>query len=136
MEVFTDQIGVVYQRTYLAARFFNATSQLAADAIQLAADIQAAEIAGNVADVLANGSLATPHLNYSTAAQNFAALRTAYAIAGNGAAVMIGDFLNTLTSAQLQAAFGLTAGQVTTLRTNKLQPAATLAASWRASTGQ
>lgn len=123
--------------TYLAEVL--ADQDLAAWATARIAAIEAAdtanEIASNVADVTTNGSLASPTLLYSTAAANFAALRAAYLIATRVEAIMIGDFLSTLTNAQLQAAFGLTAGQVTTLRSNKLTPAATLAASIRATTG-
>ena len=50
-------------------------------------------------------------------------------------AVMSADYLATLTNAQLMAAFGLTLTQVQTLRTNKLTPAVSLAASIRSSTG-
>ena len=39
---------------------------------------RASEVAANVNDVTSNGSLATPHLIYSTAAQNFGSLRQAY----------------------------------------------------------
>ena len=133
----TDDIGLVHGPsvefrpaaedvpTFLAA-------QVAATAIAL----RDAEIADNVSDVLAQGSLAAPTLRYSTAAQNFAALRLAYQTATHIQAVMIGDFLDTLSSAALQIAFGMTAGQVTTLKTTKLTPAATLAASIRANAGQ
>jgi hypothetical protein len=49
---------------------------------------------------------------------------------------MIGDFLSSLTDGQLQTIFSMTAGQVTTLRSTKLTPAATAAATIRAATGQ
>ncbi len=93
------------------------------------------EIERNIQDVTTNGSLATPVLILSTAAANFAALRTAYLTATKVEAIMMGDFLSTLTDGQLQTAFGLTAGQVTTLRTNKLTPAASAASTIRATTG-
>jgi hypothetical protein len=48
---------------------------------------------------------------------------------------MIGDFLSTLTNAQLQTLFSMTSGQVTTLRSSKLTPAASAAATIRAATG-
>jgi hypothetical protein len=135
-ETHTDQIGAKYAHSWLAPGNADLNAALAAYATQLGLDITAAEIASNVASVLALGSLASPVLVYSTAAANFAALRVAYQTATQFQAVMIGDFLNTLTSNQLQNAFGLTAGQVTTLQTNKLQPAATLASSIRATVGQ
>ena len=52
-------------------------------------------------------------------------------------AVLIGDLRADLTRRPAGGrAFSLAAGQVATLRTNKLTPAATLAASIRASAGQ
>ena len=48
---------------------------------------------------------------------------------------MIGDFLASLTDTQLRNAFSMTAGQVTTLRTNKLTPATNAATTIRATTG-
>lgn len=135
-ELHTDQLGQKYARSYLAAAGFDTASALAAYAIQLAADIALREIAKNVGDIIRNGSLASPSLVYSTAAQNFAALRAAYRIATEVEAIMMGDFISTLTDNQLQTAFGITAGQVTTLRTNKLTPAATAAATIRAASGQ
>lgn len=97
---------------------------------------QAAEVTKNITAVEADGSIAAPTFVYSTPAQNAAALRAAYQFATRTQAIMIGDFLNSLTDVQLENAFGLTAGQVATLRTNKLAPAATAAATIRAAAGQ
>jgi hypothetical protein len=49
--------------------------------------------------------------------------------------VMVGDYLNTLTNNQLATAFNITTGEAATLRTNKLEPAATIASGIRAATG-
>jgi hypothetical protein len=135
-EIHKDQAGVEHYRSYLAAAGFDTAAALAAYATQCWADIQASEISQNISQVTTLGSLATTTLVYTTAAANFAALRVAYQTATQDQAIMIGDFLSSLTNGQLQTAFGMTAGQVTTLRTNKLTPAATLAASIRASVGQ
>lgn len=135
-ELHTDQVGVQYERNYLANAGLDTAAALAAYAILLATDIRDREIARNIASITANGSLADTSTIYSTAAQNFAVLREAYRTALRVEAIMMADFLNSLSNTQLQAAFEFTAGQVTTLRTNKLQPAATLAASIRASAGQ
>ena len=135
-EIHTDQAGVQYERGYLAVNGFDTASTLATYAAQLATDIRDREIARNIADVATNGSLASPTLIYSTAAQNFSALRAVYQFATQVQAIMIGDFLNTLTDTQLQNAFSLTAGQVTSLRTNKLVPASNAASTIRATTGQ
>ena len=93
------------------------------------------EIEDNINDIKANGSLATVTLINSTASQNAVALRGSYGVASKLEAVMIGDYLNTLTDAQLQAAFGLSAAQVTNLRNNKLIPAASTASAVRAAVG-
>lgn len=135
-EVHTDQVGVQYVRNYLAQAADDLNAALAAYAVILASNINLAEIAQNVAAVLVNGSLATITLVYSTAAENRAAGRLAYQNATRTEAIMIGDFLSSLTDSQLQTIFSMTAGQVTTLRSNKLTPAATLAASIRSATGQ
>lgn len=132
----TDHLGAVFFRTYLAAVGADVNAALAAYAVVLAASITASEISDNITEVRARGSLATVSLLYSTAAQNFAALRASYQNATQAEAIMIGDFLSARTDAQLQTAFGMTAGQVTTLRTNKLTPAASAAATIRAAAGQ
>ena len=132
----TDQVGKVYEFAYLCAAAFDASAAMAARVAGINASLIADEVARNVADVLANGSLATPSLVYSTAAQNFAGLRLAYASATRNDAIMIGDFLDTLTNGQIATAFGITTGQAATLRANKLDSAAALATSIRAAVGQ
>lgn len=135
-ELHTDQVGVQYVRQYLAQAADDLNAALAAYALILADNIKAAEIASNVAAVTANGSLATISLVYSTAAENRVAGRAAYLAPTRTDAIMIGDFLSSLTDGQLQTIFSMTAGQVTTLRANKLTPATALAASIRSAAGQ
>lgn len=132
----TDQVGKVWERVYLTTAGADINAALATFATQLALDIRDAEIASNVAQIVMLGSLASPTTVYSTGAQNFAGLRTAYQFATQTQAIMIGDFLSSLTDGQLQTAFGMTAGQVTTLRTNRLTPAANTASTIRAAAGQ
>jgi hypothetical protein len=132
----TDQIGLVYEFAWMAASGQDATAVMTARVADINTGLIANEIASNIADVAANGSLANPVLNYSTAAANFLVLRAVFGLATQLQAVMVGDFLNTLSNAQLASAFGITTGQAATLRTNKLAPAAALAASIRASAGQ
>jgi len=134
-ELHTDNLGLTYGQHYLADAGFDANAALAVHATKLTNDINDAEIERNVTDVETNGSLAKPVLIYTKASDNFAALRNAYKVAVQHQAVMIGDYLNTLTNAQLMAAFNLTLAQANNLRTNKLQPAANTAAEIRASTG-
>lgn len=96
---------------------------------------EAAEIRRNINEVTTLGRFATPTFIASNATQNAAALRAEFANATRTEAIMIGDYLNTLTNAQIANAFEITTGQASTLRTNKLAPAAALADSIRASTG-
>jgi hypothetical protein len=62
-------------------------------------------------------------------------LRSGYQSATRIEAIFAGDFLASLTDTQLRNLFGMTQGEVTTLRTNKLTPAANAAATIRATTG-
>jgi hypothetical protein len=134
-ELHTDQVGLQYVRNWLATAVDDLAAALAAYATQLSADITAREIANNVAQVLANGSVAVLTFVYSTPTLMFTSLRPAYQTATRVDAIMIGDFLSSLTDGQLQTVFSMTAGQVTTLRANKLTPAANAATTIRASTG-
>lgn len=133
-----DQFGADRGVAYLADAGITRVTALAtalARVAQINAGIIAAEISANLASVLSMGSLATVTIMDSNVAANVAVLRAAYAVATQVQAIMIGDYLSTLTNVQLQNAFGMTAGQVTTLRTNKLTPAATAAATIRAAVG-
>lgn len=135
MERHVDHTGAPYVISYLCGAGFDAAAALAARAASLVSDISATEISANIAAITTFGSLATLAMVHSTIAQNIAALRAAYRDADRHQAVYIGDWLSARTDAQLQAAFGLTAAQVTTLRTNRLTPAANAAATLRATTG-
>jgi hypothetical protein len=132
----TDHVGEEYFRTYLAPVGFNTATALSAYATLLVTVLREREIRRNIDAILDNGRLASYTLVHSTAAQNFAALREAYGSATRVEAIMIGDFLGSLTDGQLQTAFSMTAPQVTTLRTNKLTPATNAATTIRAATGQ
>ncbi len=130
-----DQLGLEYIFNYLGAAVTDAAAVMAARVPGINASLIANEIVRNIVDVTANGSLASPTLVYSTAAANFSALRAAYLNMVREDAIMVGDYLNTLTDNQNATAFGITTGQAATLRTNKLAPAAALATSIRATVG-
>ena len=134
-EVHTDHLGLRHVYRWLAAVGADANAVMAARVARILEQLEAAEIEANVSAVLARGSEAVTSLDYSTAAQNFAVLRVAYQTATRVQAVMIGDFLSSLTDAQLRTAFSMTQTQVNNLRANKLTPAANLATSIRATTG-
>lgn len=130
-----DSTGRDFLVHYEVLSDYSAPGALAAHAATLLAGEVARETADNIADILNNGSLATVTLLYVTAAQLQTALRDAYRTATRLQAIMIADYLSTLTNAQLQTLFGLTAAQATTFRTNKLTPAATTASAIRAAVG-
>lgn len=134
-EAHTDHTGRVFGVPWLAGAGVDPQGQLLAHAAQIEAASTAGEIETNVGSVTAIGSEATITLVYSTAGQNRTALRAAYLSATRVEAVMIGDFLNTLTDGQLQALFSMNLAQVLLLRTNKLGPAAATASSIRSTTG-
>src|ERR1039458_6149732 len=73
-----DQLGIEHLVPYMAAAPTNTEPIMAARAIQIGADLAAAEVAANVAAVILAGKFAVITLNYSTAAQGFAALRAAF----------------------------------------------------------
>jgi hypothetical protein len=135
VERHVDHLGVEHLRTWLAGAADNLAAALSAYAAILLDILRDREIGSNIADILTNGSVATVTLQHSTAAQNRTALRDAYRTATRTEAVMIGDYLNTLTNNQLATAFNITTGEAATLRTNKLEPAATIASGIRAATG-
>jgi hypothetical protein len=131
----TDHLGIVHAIAYLAAAGFDAAAALLARVATLEASLREREIAANIASIVTEGRFAVTTFVHSTVAQNRAALREAYRTATRVEAIMVGDFLNTLTNTQLQNLFNLTGAEVTTLRTNKLAPAAAAADDIRASTG-
>jgi len=134
-ETHTDQLGVSYFVIWLCPVGTSVTSLLTIHANNIWNNLVINEIANNLKQVSTLGLNAVVTFNYSTVAANIAALRAAYLTATQDQVIFTGEYLNSLSSAQLQSAFGLTAGQVTTLQTTKLQPAATIAASIRASQG-
>jgi|ERR1035437_112053 hypothetical protein len=134
-EIHTDQVGATYSRFYLAQATTNAATNMAAYAITLWASIVAGEISANVSAVETSGSLAVPKFNYSTLTQLLTALAATYPTLAQMQAIMVGDYLNTMTQANLMTAFGKTAVQYTTLKNSFLTPAATAATTIRATVG-
>jgi hypothetical protein len=104
--------------------------------LALSNSLTAGEIAAVLARIVQDGSLAViPALRYATIDAVRAALRALYLTATRAEAIMLGDFLGTLTDTQLRALFGMTQIQVNSLRTNKLGPAATQATAIRSAAG-
>jgi hypothetical protein len=130
LEKHIDHLGIEHVRHWLAEASDDLDAAIAAYALRLLDDLRDAEIQRNVANVMADGRLAETSTVYSTAMQGINALRAAYQ-----EAIFTGDFLGSLTDAQLRNAFGITQAQVTTLRTNKLVPAENAANTIRATSG-
>jgi len=134
-EQHTDQLGVTYVIVYLAHDPSIIAAHLATSATNVWAQLVAAEMANNINLVESLGKFATPTTIYSTPAANAAMLPIVYGAATQVQAIMIGDYLNTLTSLQLENTFGWTAAQVAALQANWLVPAAAAAATIRAAVG-
>jgi hypothetical protein len=131
-----DHTGRETFRQWLADVGIDVAAALIAYADILDSSQNQAEINENIQQITQNGSTATVSTKYSTLAQNRAALRQAYRSATRTEVIMIGDFLNSLTDAQLKTLFGKTDAEVLTFRTNKLAPAATAAAAIRNGAGE
>lgn len=121
--------------SYLADAATDINALMAARAVRLPAELEAGEIGSVLMQVMAAGSAVTITTAHATLAQVRAALRSAYAGATRLEAIMLGDYLASLTDGDLRTLFGLSAAQVTALRTSKLMPAANAAAAIRAAAG-
>jgi hypothetical protein len=133
-----DSFGADHSVSYLSAAGLTRAQANAACSARdagITAQMTTDEITANIAAVSTLGANAVITFRESTVAQNAAAVRAVYKDMSQLQAVFTGEFLSTLTNGQLQTAFGLTAGQVTTLRTNTLTPAANVAASIRLTAG-
>lgn len=131
-----DHLGIPHEITYAAEPGFNLASALAAHAPALETSLRSSEIQDNIDSIVTLGAEAVVTRKHSNVGLNVIALRERYRSSTRGEAVMLGDYLAGLTDVQLQAAFGLTAPQVTALRTLRLTPAAAQAAAIRAAAGE
>lgn len=135
-ELHTDSLGKQYTFDYMWDNSISQTTHLFNIAQTIISTVAQNEIASNVSQVTAFGSLAHPVTIYSTAAQNVAVLPAIYALATQTQAIMLGDYFNSLSDVVLQNVLSLTSQQVTTLRTNFLAPSAISAAAIRNAVGQ
>ena len=115
-EVHTDVVGLTHTVDYLAGASDNLAANLAVHATNLGTQLQAAEIQSNLGAVLTQGAGAVPVNHYSTVAQNIAAFLLAYPGLAPAQAVMAADFLVAQSDAVLEAAYGMSAGDVANLR--------------------
>jgi hypothetical protein len=134
-EKHVDHMNVAHIYSWLAAEGVDPTPVVAGRVAGLLAQLKDNEIERNLAVIKNDGQLAVTVLNYSTIDENFSVVRAYYLTATRVEAIFIGDFMSARTNAQLQSLFGMNNTQVNNLRTNKLTPAATAAATIRATTG-
>ncbi len=115
-EAHTDHLGLVHLRTYLADAGFDVVAQLAARAGELEVGLADDEFRRNLRRILqrAAGGVTAQHL---TLAQLRQRLRAFYQQAQPLEVCLLATFFLTLTNAQLQTMFEVTAGQVAALRT-------------------
>lgn len=131
--IFDD--GQVWPAVFEALANEDASARLAVMKTAREAERGVMEIASNLRQVATLGKFAVVTFLSSTVAENVAALREAYLTATDIQCIWTGEYLSTLTDAQLRTAFNMTQAQVNSLRTNKLTPAANTAATIRAATG-
>jgi len=141
-EVHIDDAGVEYGVDYMAAPNDDLDAHLAASVqkintviASIAAQAIQSEIDANMTAIRTLGSLAVPTFNSSSVPLNVAALRAIYLTVTKTDAVFIGDYLNSLSDAQLRSAFSLSAASVIQLRSTYLVPAAATATTIRNSVG-
>lgn len=115
-ETHVDVAGLSHAVTYLAPRDADMAGALAAHAASLGNDLQSAEIAANVAQVLDQGAEAVMTFAYSTIDETIAAGLSAFPGATPVQAIMLGDWLQAQTNENLQTWFGLSADQVAAIQ--------------------
>lgn len=129
-EKHVDSLAAVYYFDYICLLTDTPSNNLAGHAAQILTQQAAAEIAGNVANALAN-AVFTPQFNYSTQAQNIAAFRAFYLTATAWDACRMGNYIQGLglTDTSLETLFGVSAGaQLTALKANLAAAAASYVA--------
>ncbi len=115
-EQHVDDQAVVYTVDYLAEQGADTAAPLAARAVQLAADLAAAELAANVQAAYAQGAAT---FRWATVAAFRTAVRQAFQTATAWDAARLGKYISGLglTDNQYQTIFGVSAGaQLTALK--------------------
>lgn len=135
-EVHTDTLGTQYQHIYLALATDNQNANLAAYAVQLLANLVAAEIAQDLYLIETQGSNAVVTTVYCTLDQIMQQARPLFAIVTGVIAVNLGDWFNMRSFVELQNAFGfINVSQYNTFKAQWFTPNANLATSVRTATG-
>lgn len=133
-EAHTDHLGAVYLRTYLATGGFDAAAQLAARAAEIETQLADEEF-GRDLDRITQRLFTGLTTNHLTLAQLRTRLRAYYVQATPLEVCVLATFFLTLSDAQLQSLFSVTAGQLPALKA-RLQTRADLLISLDAATGE
>lgn len=136
VETHTDDFAVTERVEYGPVGALDYSQIMLNRAAAIAAEKIASEVSQNISAIVHQGSLASIKLVRSTAAQNLGPLREAYRNADREAAIMVADYLATLTDAQLRNIFSKIQAEVTALRATKLTPAIDMANTIRAARGE
>lgn len=136
MEKITLSTGALIVRFYLAPVGTDKAAHLSGLANGVLDELAQNEINANVLLAATLGSAATLSFVYSAATDNAAAIRVAWQSAVKIEAIMLADYLGSLSNAVLVVVFGFTLAQVLALRTNVLTGAASVANAIRNAAGQ
>jgi hypothetical protein len=132
----TDHVGRVYRRTYLIDAVANIAARLTAFAVQLDAQLSEEEFQANLQAILTR-QYTLLRAQYATFAQHRARLRLYYRDEATRLDVaLIALYFLTLTDAQLQTIFGVSAGAQTTALKARLQVRADIIPALDAATGE
>lgn len=117
LEQHTDSLSRVYNVSYLAAPGADANAALAARVVLLEAALKEAEIEANIARAL-DGETSGFSLEWSTANENYAALRQLYSTLTSWELIIIGHVLHhqSLSDALIRNLFGVSQAQVQGIR--------------------
>jgi hypothetical protein len=134
-EIHIDLDRFAHDIVYTAPAGSDLAAAMADHATSLGADLAAQEVVANMNRAMTLGRFAANVTHFSTPAQNTAALTAAWPTLLNVQAIFIGDYLNTLSDAVLQAVFGWAPAYEANIRTVYLVPYAAMADSIRNATG-
>lgn len=116
----TDHLGLVEDVSYLAVAQADVSAAMAARVQRLEQQAAEVEMARNIAFIMA-GEYGLVTTNYITVTDARAAIRALYQTGSGEIIGRLAGYLLTLTNAQLQALFNVTAGAQTTQLRQRLQ---------------
>jgi hypothetical protein len=115
-EVHTDLVGLTWTVDYLAGASDDLNANMAAHAVDLGSNLALAEVSTNVSATLTLGAAAQLAFTYSSIPDTVAAGVAAFPNASPTEAIMLGDWLQAQTPANLELWFGLDPAQVAAIQ--------------------